>query len=66
MTYFVVDSQIYLHGNNLSKLHQHIDKALLPADLGGEGPTYHAARWAEELLGTTLDIQEDQECAFIR
>jgi hypothetical protein len=56
--------QILLHGANLCKLHEHIDKDLLPAELGGDGPGYHAGKWAEELVGTSLDpnlkIQDEQ------
>jgi hypothetical protein len=50
-------------------LHEHIDKELLPAELGGEGPGYNAGAWAEELLGTSLDpgtnIQDEQAAAHI-
>ncbi|CAB3377130.1 Hypothetical predicted protein [Cloeon dipterum] len=60
-------NKIMLHGANLSKLHEHMDKDQLPAELGGEGPAYHAGKWAEELIGTSLDpslaIQDEQAAA---
>ncbi|XP_059469136.1 clavesin-2-like [Neocloeon triangulifer] len=60
-------NKIFLHGANLSKLHEYVDKELLPAELGGEGPGYHAGKWAEELIGTSLDpalfIQDEQAAA---
>lgn len=54
----------------MCKLHEHIDKDLLPAELGGDGPGYHAGKWAEELVGTSLDpnlkLQDEQAQILVR
>ncbi|KAK7867789.1 hypothetical protein R5R35_001207 [Gryllus longicercus] len=42
--------KIYLHGNNLSTLHDYVTKDILPAELGGEGPSYNPVQWADKLL----------------
>ncbi|BES92345.1 SEC14 [Nesidiocoris tenuis] len=41
--------KIYVHGNNLSTLHEHIPMDVLPAELGGEGPPHSPTIWAHEL-----------------
>ncbi|XP_021932783.1 clavesin-2-like isoform X3 [Zootermopsis nevadensis] len=42
--------KIFLHGNNLSTLHDYIAKDILPAELGGEAPSYNPLLWANEML----------------
>lgn len=37
-----------LHGNNLSTLHDALPLDILPAELGGEGPSYNSERWLKE------------------
>ncbi|PSN49537.1 hypothetical protein C0J52_04979 [Blattella germanica] len=41
---------IFLHGNNLSTLHDSVAKDILPAELGGEAPSYNPLLWANEML----------------
>lgn len=43
-------SRIKLHGGNLSTLHDCIAKDILPAELGGEGPSFNALDWVHQLL----------------
>ncbi|XP_053610901.1 clavesin-2-like [Plodia interpunctella] len=40
--------RIVLHGNNLSTLHDSLPLDILPAELGGEGPSYNSERWLKE------------------
>ncbi|XP_063626006.1 clavesin-2-like [Cydia splendana] len=40
--------RIVLHGNNLSTLHDALPLDILPAELGGEGPSYNSERWLNE------------------
>ncbi|XP_041982181.1 clavesin-2-like [Aricia agestis] len=40
--------RIVLHGNNLSTLHDALPLDILPAELGGEGPSYNSERWVQE------------------
>lgn len=40
--------RIVLHGNNLSTLHDSLPLDILPAELGGEGPSYNSAVWLQE------------------
>lgn len=40
--------RIMLHGNNLSTLHDSLPLDILPAELGGEGPSYNSERWLHE------------------
>lgn len=42
--------KIFLHGNNLSTLHDYVAKDILPAELGGEAPSYNPLLWANEML----------------
>jgi len=42
--------KIFLHGNNLSTLHDCVAKDILPAELGGEAPSYNPLLWANEML----------------
>lgn len=36
-----IKERIYVHGNNLSTLHEHVHKDILPAEMGGEQPSYN-------------------------
>ncbi|GBP16691.1 Clavesin-2 [Eumeta japonica] len=48
--------RIVLHGNNLSTLHDALPLDILPAELGGEGPSYNSERWLQEFCrGENLD-----------
>lgn len=64
--------RIVLHGNNLSSLHDALPLDILPAELGGEGPSYNSERWVREFCcaenvvsvepkntTTTIPSQED-------
>lgn len=44
-----VKERIYVHGNNLSTLHEHVHKDVLPAELGGEEPSYDPRSFLESL-----------------
>ncbi|XP_023223722.1 clavesin-2-like [Centruroides sculpturatus] len=43
--------QIFMHGNNMTTLHSHIHRDILPAELGGSGPPYNNEFWAKQLIG---------------
>lgn len=43
-------ARIKLHGGNLSTLHDCIARDILPAELGGEGPSFNALDWVHQLL----------------
>uniref|UniRef100_T1I6K4 CRAL-TRIO domain-containing protein n=1 Tax=Rhodnius prolixus TaxID=13249 RepID=T1I6K4_RHOPR len=42
--------KIYVHGNNMSTLHDHVSIDILPAELGGEGPSYSPTPWAHTII----------------
>lgn len=42
--------RIYVHGNNLSTLHEYLTRDILPSDLGGEGPSHSTEPWLARLL----------------
>lgn len=44
-----IKERIYVHGNNLSMLHDHVHQDVLPAELGGEQPSYNPQKWIEIL-----------------
>ncbi|KAG1677098.1 Clavesin-2 [Nymphon striatum] len=44
-------SKIFVHGNNLTTLHNHISSDYLPAEFGGSGPPYNMQYWADQLIG---------------
>lgn len=44
-----IKERIFVHGNNLSTLHDHVHKDILPAELGGEQPSYNPEVWLEKL-----------------
>lgn len=51
--------QIYMHGNNMSTLHEYVSKDILPAELGGEGPSFNPSVWSDQLLEESLKTAED-------
>ncbi|XP_043471780.1 clavesin-2-like [Leptopilina heterotoma] len=51
-------SKIYLHGNNLSTLHQHLPTDILPAELGGTGPAFNPGLWAEPVIHSAMKEAE--------
>lgn len=51
-------SKIYLHGNNLSTLHQHLPTDILPAELGGSGPAFNPGLWAEPVIHSAMKEAE--------
>ncbi|XP_063244289.1 clavesin-2-like [Bacillus rossius redtenbacheri] len=50
--------RIFLHGNNLSTLHEKVPKDVLPAELGGEGPSYNPLLWANKLIESGANLVE--------
>lgn len=50
--------QIYLHGNNLSTLHEHLPTDILPAELGGTGPAFNPGLWAEPVIHSAMKEAE--------
>lgn len=44
-----IKERIFVHGNNLSTLHEHVHKDILPTEMGGEQPSYNPASWLERL-----------------
>ncbi|XP_043274935.1 clavesin-2-like [Venturia canescens] len=61
--------KIYLHGNNLSTLHEHLPTDILPAELGGTGPAFNPGLWAEPVIHSAMKeaelaaIKRDKEIA---
>uniref|UniRef100_A0A8C4Q801 Clavesin-2 n=1 Tax=Eptatretus burgeri TaxID=7764 RepID=A0A8C4Q801_EPTBU len=51
--------QIFLHGNNLTSLHQLIQPEILPSEFGGLEPPYDMGTWARTLLGPDYDDDTD-------
>lgn len=43
-------SKIYVHGNNLSSLHEHFPKDVLPVELGGDAPHFNPEEWSKIIL----------------
>lgn len=43
-------ARIKLHGGNLSTLHDCVARDILPAELGGEGPSFNPLDWVHQLL----------------
>lgn len=41
--------RLYQHGNNLSLLHEHVAKDILPTELGGEQGSYNPCTWMKEI-----------------
>ncbi|XP_044252314.1 clavesin-2-like [Tribolium madens] len=46
-----IKERIFVHGNNLSTLHDYVHKDILPAELGGEQPSYNPEIWIKTLRG---------------
>lgn len=44
-----IKERIFVHGNNLSTLHEHVHKDVLPAEMGGEEPSYNPETFIESL-----------------
>lgn len=44
-----IKERIFVHGNNLSTLHDYVHKDILPAELGGEQPSYNPEIWLKTL-----------------
>ncbi|XP_024086358.1 clavesin-2-like isoform X1 [Cimex lectularius] len=42
--------KIFVHGNNMSTLHEHVNINILPAELGGEGPPHSPTNWANYVV----------------
>lgn len=53
-----LSSQIYLHGNNLSTLHEHLPTDILPTELGGTGPAFNPGLWAEPVIHSAMKEAE--------
>lgn len=53
--------KIYMHGNNMSTLHEYVSKDILPAELGGEGPSFNPTVWSDKLLEESLKTSEDPQ-----
>ncbi|XP_076306745.1 clavesin-2-like isoform X2 [Tachypleus tridentatus] len=50
--------KIFMHGNNMTTLHSHIHRDILPAELGGLGPPYHYQSWAMQLVGEPFSFSD--------
>lgn len=44
-----IKERIFVHGNNLSTLHEHVHKDVLPAEMGGEEPSYNPQTFIDKL-----------------
>lgn len=53
-----LSTQIFLHGNNLSTLHEHLPTDILPAELGGTGPAFNPGLWAEPVIHSAMKEAE--------
>lgn len=53
--------KIFMHGNNLTTLHSHIHREILPAELGGSGPPYNNEYWAKQLIGDESFSYSDKQ-----
>lgn len=42
--------RIYVHGNNLSTLHDYVTKDILPAEMGGEQPSHNPEIWLKKII----------------
>ena len=43
----------------MSTLHEYVSKDILPAELGGEGPSFNPTLWSDKLLEESLRSAED-------
>ncbi|XP_006822515.1 clavesin-2-like [Saccoglossus kowalevskii] len=48
--------KIFLHGNNLTTLHHHIHKEILPTELAGLMPAYNIERFAREIIESGFEL----------
>lgn len=53
-----IKQRIYVHGNNLSTLHEYVARDILPAELGGEQPSYNPEIWLNKLLEAEKEASE--------
>lgn len=53
-------ARIKLHGGNLSTLHDCIARDILPAELGGEGPSFNPLDWVHQLLESSQVVTCDE------
>lgn len=44
--------RLHLHGNNLSTLHAHVTKDILPAEMGGEQASYNPQVWIDKIMNS--------------
>lgn len=51
-------NKIFLHGNNLTTLHEHLPTDILPAELGGTGPAFNPGLWAEPVIHSAMKEAE--------
>nr|CAD7587104.1 unnamed protein product [Timema genevievae] len=52
---------LFVHGNNLSSLHEAVPRDVLPPELGGEGPPFSPLQWAQQLMQyTTMSCKMDK------
>ncbi|XP_026464159.1 LOW QUALITY PROTEIN: clavesin-2-like [Ctenocephalides felis] len=57
--------RIYMHGNNLSTLHKYVTKDILPAELGGEGPSFNPSVWLQTLVQSgSSDMQTKKDLTY--
>lgn len=57
-------ARIKLHGGNLSTLHDCIARDILPAELGGEGPSFNALDWVHQLLESSQVEPSDKAKSY--
>lgn len=50
-------SKIFVHGNNLSSLHEHFPKDVLPVELGGEAPPFNPDEWSKVILSEDSSLK---------
>lgn len=41
--------QVFIHGSDMSSLHEHVDKGNLPSKYGGDMPEFHFSSWMKSL-----------------
>lgn len=57
-------ARIKLHGGNLSTLHDMIARDILPAELGGEGPSFNPLDWVHQLLESSQVASYDKAKSY--
>lgn len=48
--------RLFMHGNNLSTLHEHVATDILPTEMGGEQPSYNPQIWIDKILKSDAKI----------